>query len=342
MTKNAQKNRLSRGSVLIIVLIVVSNIAIIAYSLAYQLRIEIKLTNSAAQKTRAWHLAIAGIERCRSQLLQAGQDETKNAGVCKFFSIEENRTLFSNLNLENHEEPKLVCWIRDEKGYLDINKSDPASWQHFEISDEQTACILDWQDSDSQANPAGAEVDYYSSTQPFYNCKNAPLVTIRELTFIKGISTDNYTWEELKNSEYEPDDTEELFSNPDNQPMTLTDMFTVYGDSTVNINTAPANILAALVAIEQQTVDAVLNYRSGPDGSLGTDDDMPIEKTEDIFNIPGISDIQLELLTQYCCFDSDTYRIFSYAKSGQQRCMLMASLRVDDQTCKILCVERLI
>ncbi|MGW8247834.1 MAG: type II secretion system minor pseudopilin GspK [Acidiferrobacterales bacterium] len=81
--------------------------------------------------------------------------------------------------------------------------------------------ILDWIDKDSQARSAGAEDDYYQSLTPGYRAANQPLQSVRELLLIKGFT---------------PDIVGKLQSVATALPR----------PTAININTAPAEVLAAL------------------------------------------------------------------------------------------------
>jgi hypothetical protein len=101
-------------------------------------------------------------------------------------------------------------------------------------------------------------------------------------------------------------------------------------------------ILSALPGLDSQAINMILSYRTGPDGKGGTDDDNYIESAEALSSIEGLSELQIELLGQYCCFSSVFFRIYSFAEVGKNRCVLMSSGEVTSDGVKILSTERLL
>jgi len=85
---------------------------------------------------------------------------------------------------------------------------------------------------------------------------------------------------EIKNSEYKPFRTKRslfLVDDMDEEVYdAIKDLITVHGRTTVNINTCQREVLEAL-GMGDALVDAILRFRSGEDGDLGTQDDMAFE-----------------------------------------------------------------
>lgn len=66
-------------------------------------------------------------------------------------------------------------------------------FQALELDPEPIQAILDWIDPDTETRfPNGAEDDYYTDQQPAYRTGNRPLVSVRELLLIKGITRETY------------------------------------------------------------------------------------------------------------------------------------------------------
>ncbi|MCX5768873.1 MAG: type II secretion system protein GspK [Candidatus Hydrogenedentes bacterium] len=152
--------------------------------------------------------------------------------------------------------------------------------------------IIDWRDQD---DIGPAERDLYQNFNPPYAPSDADLKSIDELLFIQGVDPNLFFGEDANhNGILDPnEDDGEAYWPPDNmdgllQPG-LADAFTVYGDGSVNINTAPPPVLRALVRIALDDdpaadvcADAILAKRQGPDKIDGTDDDTPFESQEAI------------------------------------------------------------
>jgi len=331
-----------KGSVLILVLIVLSSMTILSVGLAYRTRIEMKLAYANARRTQVYYLALGGIERIKTLISQQELSPQVIAKICQFGSSANEERLFEQLkDFDLPEQTVLIYSLRDEQGYLNINNSDPASWENIGISSQFIAGIVDWIDADDDTSPDGAETDFYEQLEPAYVSKNSPCATLKELLFIREVIPANYlgSLSDASQSDSKPR------SPSDNSigDLGLVNIFTVYGDGKININTASKTILAALPGLDEQAAETILSYRSGPDGRLGTDDDMCFGGTTELSTVEGLTELQIELLGQYCCFDSGYFRIFSYASlDNTYECCLMATVTYTENEPRVLYVERLL
>ena len=331
------------GSVLVLVLIVISSMTIIAFGLAFQTRIEMRLSKSSSQAAILRNLALSGLEAAKAVLSEKELTAEQTARVCRFYPAKDNLKLFEQLKLPLDEDIWIVFWIKDESSFLDINKSNSAIWENLPaFSRDKRACILDWIDADSDTNPDSAETDYYERLGTPYVCKNASLVCLKELLLVKNITRDDYLGNIFKDEFLSPDDIELLLSKDSMRQLPFINTFTVFGQEKLNINTVSGTIFSILPGLDLQAANIVLAYRSGPDGSENTDDDRFFEKAENILQIEGLTELQKELLRQYCCFNSDMFRVFSLAKKDRQICFLMATIKVSESKPEVICVERLL
>lgn len=97
--------------------------------------------------------------------------------------------------------------------------------KRLQIPEDCWSALADWLDSDDDPRSGGAETSYYKSLKPPYSARNAKLMTLAELSLVKGF-------------------TPEIIAK-------LRPFVTIYADqlgplSQVNINTAPKEVLAAL------------------------------------------------------------------------------------------------
>lgn len=130
------------------------------------------------------------------------------------------------------------------------------------LSPELCDSLADWMDEDEVPNPAGAETSYYSALQPPYVSKNARLDTLDELRLVKGF--DAKTMERLR------------------------PFVTVYADdptgttAPININTAPAEVLASLDdRLSDDLVARIIDYRKT----------TPFKQQSDINKVTGLDQI---------------------------------------------------
>jgi type II secretory pathway component PulK len=349
--KSLMDERYKEGSVLILVLIVLSSMLILSAGLAYRTRIEIRLAQSNARRTQAYYLALGGIERIKALLSRQELTPSRIAEICRFTGSADEEGLFEQLSESELPEGAVLTYtLRDEQEYLNLNKSDPASWANLKcISQESQAAIIDWSDADENVSTAGAETDYYSRLEPAYISKNSPFVALKELLFLKEITRWLYVGEDLnRNSLLDDNERDGQFRIPfDNEDSVLdsglVDIFTVYGDGKININTASERILSSLQGLDEEAAELILTYRAGMDGQFGTEDDMVFTSSEDLGKVEGLTELQVELLKQYCCFGSDFFRIFSSAGLNDDfQCCFMATVQYFDNQVRILCLERLL
>ncbi|MDD5286013.1 MAG: type II secretion system minor pseudopilin GspK [Desulfuromonadaceae bacterium] len=124
------------------------------------------------------------------------------------------------------------------------------------------SAVADWIDSDDLPRSGGAETPYYRTLKPLYSAHNGKLITITELSLVKGI-------------------TPQILGK-------LRPYLTLYTDqagapvSTVNINTAPKEILAALDdRIDDRTAELILEERSL----------QPFKSTGELSRVPGMDTV---------------------------------------------------
>jgi DNA uptake protein ComE-like DNA-binding protein len=69
----------------------------------------------------------------------------------------------------------------------------------------------------------------------------------------------------------------------------VTALGTTLGSGRININTAGADVIAALPGMDGKAAQLLIDYRKGPDGVTGTKDDRVFAKAKDIQKIPGLT-----------------------------------------------------
>jgi len=134
------------------------------------------------------------------------------------------------------ENGELVGQIDDQQGLFNLNnlvtqgKVNLAQLAHFRsllatlgLSEKLADALADWIDADSQPQPRdGAEDEYYLALDPPYLAANQPLIDVAELALVRGF-----------------DDNVRARLRP---YVTALPVFTA-----VNVNTAPAEVLAAVI-----------------------------------------------------------------------------------------------
>src|ERR1043166_7979821 len=102
--------------------------------------------------------------------------------------------------------------------------------------------IQDWVDTDDNARINGAEVDYYSRLDPPYRPKNGPIDRLEELLLGRGIK----------------DNPDLFYGRTSGHP--LRELLTGFSSGKVNVNVAPAIVLAVLLGIEEAQAEQIVTY----------------------------------------------------------------------------------
>jgi len=316
MTPTQNKN-CRPAAVLILVLIVIATMTLLCAGIVYRTRIELRLANGFANRSAAYLLALAGIEIAKSKITADPNHYNNNTNDEDLFQK------FKNLK----PAASIQYRITDELSLFNINCSDPAAWQKLQNLDPKLIPItLDWTDADDIETPGGAENTYYLNGPAKYAPSNKNIKMLRELMFLKDISPETYYSDDKQNP---------------SQTQNLTEIFTVQGIGKFNINTCPAQYLATLPGIEQASAQKIVSYRQGPDNQTATADDHLIQSTEDIQNLPGLTTLEKDLLCEYCCFNSNYFRIYSTGTSKGVTCKLMATLMIQNNEITVICVENI-
>lgn len=143
--------------------------------------------------------------------------------------------------------------------------------------------VADWIDSDDLPRAGGAETPYYRTLQPPYNARNGALMTLTELSLVKGM-------------------TPEIVGN-------LRPYLTVYKDpalqlQTININTAPKAVLMALDSgIDDRMAEQIMEERKL----------QPFKTIGELSRVPGLDTIATGLGGRITV-KGGLFRIISVAK----------------------------
>ena len=311
----------NRGIALLITISITT--ILVAAALEYNRRARYEVISTAAVRDRLTlsYMASSGVHIARALLI-------KDKGESNFDSLREDWAnpekideIIQGIPFENG---KLSVVITDELGKIQINalarfpdsrqfnESQILIWERLlnGVGDEDnlkddsnpTAIInsvKDWLDSgDEEATTglSGAESSYYEEQDPPYASRNGPLADLNELLLIKGITPELY---------YGSEDKPGLAQN-----MTVHGMVVGAGTAfnwpgRININTADAPVLAALLGTENQDLaKALYDFRQ----------EMAAEKDVHDFSNPkwykditGFGDVALD--NNLITVSSDVFRI---------------------------------
>ena len=343
--------RRHRGTVLILVMIVLASLTALSVGLAYRTQIDVRLAQAFANRTQQYYRALGGIERVLTLLTDQELSEARVAQICRFSSTARAEGLFPDIQGDDPGAAHGLSYsLRDEQSYIHINGKFADRFEAL-AGRERAARILDWIDADQYPLGAdGAESDFYLSRPIPHAAHDAPINALRELLFLKGVSYAAYTGEDingnalLDDNERDGGQSAPLDNEDSRLDLGLLDLFTACGTDQLNLNTVSPAILNALGGLDDPPgTPLILSHRAGPDGVAGTEDDAIFTKPEDV-TIEGLTETQLSILQDASkfCFTSNYFRIHASASSDRSApCTLVATVRMTDEGPSMIFLERL-
>ena len=233
----------------------------------------------------------------------------------------------------NHElgEGKFNVTITDEESRMPVNTASELQLQRLMTllnvdpsdGDIIVDSIQDWREPGDLHRLNGAKSDYYLSLLPPYRAKNAPLDRVDELLLVRGV-------------------TPELFhgtpaTDKDAGQPGLADVFTTMSSGQINVNTASAIVLQAMLGLSDVQVKAVLDRRDGPDGIPGTDDDQPFHSPGEFFATIGTVEAAAVQAAQAAVgVTSSFFTIKSTGEVSGVRYTILATVRRDSGDIEIV------
>ncbi len=254
------------GSVLIMVVWVITLLSMLAAALGTQSAAALSLTTRLDRQLQAAYLAQAGWQQALDVLAQdivvevdgmgeiwanaPGSLQDQPLGDGSFSVVARNPVTRSTrygwtdedrfLNLNTAPESALFTLLAVQGGLKEPEAQAVAE------------AILDWRDEDKDKHDHGAEGFYYLGLSPGYACKDGPFENVEELLLIRGMTLDAYE--------------------------RVAPYVTVFGSGQVNLNTAPGPVLTAL-GFSPEAVNGIVFYRNGEDNIEGSTDDRQFAST---------------------------------------------------------------
>jgi type II secretory pathway component PulK len=250
------KTRIQEGSALLMVLWVIGFLSFLIITSMMVMMQDVETISSRETVFRARQLAEMGLAvgahpaiKPNDPLLHRKLSSSESYDV--LITSEESRL---NINALLTEERKPVL----EKLFTDWGLAP---------QDAETAVesLLDWVDIDDAKHLRGAERDFYKKTgfpdRPF----NRPFASLDEVELVNGfemIANANPRWR---------------------------DSFTLWGAGQLDINEAPADLIATVTGAQIGLAQALVKQRNGADGIPHTKDDEPIQSIEEAMTRLGVS-----------------------------------------------------
>lgn len=305
-------------------------LALLAMGIGFRASLEVRLSKYNMDRLQARYLAKAGIAKAKEYLsrdINEKYDTLYECGISlkneetpeTIFGAESNKLGSGSFSVhytrkkedeEGEESEEIQYGMIDEERKINIKLSNLEKMANYKevlkrlssnFTEDIINAIIDWQDSGDVRLSGGAEGSDYDELG--YICKDAEFESVEELLLVKGMPIE--LLDEIK--EY----------------------ITVYGDGKININTAPREVLNAVINDEggryDGLVDSIIGRRKAEDGMEGTSDDGVFNDIGEVLSIakgmdggkPGPNFLRLDPLSNHFTFKSSTFRIISHGKVGR-------------------------
>ncbi|HEY1582291.1 MAG TPA: hypothetical protein VGF73_04225 [Chthoniobacterales bacterium] len=268
------------GAALMLALWALFLLAAMVISWALEINSRLTLAGDASRGTEAEAMAASGAEVAMNPDVQAGSSLLHR-------SLGKNERYDARIVGEggrlhlnwilSGEDPTRLGILRR---YLEIKGID------LNEREMMMDTLLDFVDPDDLPRLNGAE------KQEGYQPKNSLFQRLEELKQVKG-------WEKFTSRPGWDED------------------FTIYSTGPIDLAWASRDVLLSLPGFNEQIVDRFLEYRRGPDGVDGTEDDPVFESLEDVRLALGFTPDQFAQLSGLIGFKDKVVRVESVGKSGQ-------------------------
>jgi general secretion pathway protein K len=333
LLKTVQNNR---GIALLIVISITT--ILVAAALEYNRRARFAVISTAAARDRLTlsYMASSGVQIAMALLVKDKLESNFDSLAEDWAVPEKIEELLQEISFDRG---KLTVKITDELSKIQVNAlvkfpdsrqfNDPQImvWDRFlryirseeELDDESDPVAIvnsvkDWLDSgddDATTGLSGAETSYYEDLDPPYASRNGPIQDINELLLIKGITPQIY---------YDSQEAPGLASFMTVHGLAPGAGATFNWPGRININTADAPVIAALLGIEnQELAQTIFEYRQE---MMADKDSHDFSNPKWYKEIAGLGDIAIN--TNLVTVASDVFRIKSEAAINLTKMSAMA------------------
>ncbi len=197
------------GSVLLIVLVIVSMLTLAAYNYTQTMLTELEATTMYGADIQAREAADSGVEYVATLLANrtdpALENMQHNPSLFMGKTVSPSERLRANSRftiiapVEHDVRGNAIRYgLMDESAKLNLNLLDRLKLEDDQVHTlllnlpgmtiEIADAILDWIDTDDTKRPYGAESEVYESLVPPYKAKNGPLESLDELLLVQGVT----------------------------------------------------------------------------------------------------------------------------------------------------------
>ncbi|MFZ4857498.1 MAG: type II secretion system minor pseudopilin GspK [Desulfuromonadaceae bacterium] len=276
------------GFALILTLVVTALMVAVVVEMIHQVYVDTSLSRSFRDGQQASILAESGATG-GAKLLQMTLTGRSYSSLSDRWA--------TPLRLED-EAGSLLITVSEESGKININDlvQPNGEYEPFTLSvlqrlgtrlklpEDLWGALADWIDSNDMPRSGGVESAYYRALKPTYSPRNGKLMTLTELSLVKGFSP------EISGA---IQSSLTVFSDQAGSPQ-----------STVNINTASREVLAALDGrIDSRMAERIIEERRL----------LPFKTTGELSRVPGMDTVATGLVGKISV-KGNLFKIVSVAK----------------------------
>ncbi len=271
-----------RASILVGLLWCMALVAVVVIGVLHTGRLHLMIGKNYSDKIQARYLALAGVEKAKALLYQDAIERRGSAqnhtgrlydSSQDFKEVALGRGKFNVFRQARADEAGgVVFGIADEESLLNINHATPEELTKIiGLTPDMIAAIVDWKDEDNTVSPGGAEAEYYMALRPPYVPRNGPLLTVRELLMVRGISPELLLGLDTQSGPPVSGNESATSRSSASLEPGLMDNFTVngwvqnvnaQGEARINIQTADETTLTSVSGITRDIARAIVGYRA--------------------------------------------------------------------------------
>ncbi len=275
------------GSILVGLLWCVALLSLLVIGVLHTATVDLKVTKNYEDRIQAHYLALAGIEKAKAVIYQNTRERSRAAqnhnNECynnpqAFRDVALGRGHFQVFRRGRQDEGGGVIYgVSDEESRLNVNLAATNMLDKLhDMTPDIVAAIVDWRSPGNQITPGGARADYYESLRPPYEPRNGPLLTVRELLMVRGVTPSLLAGSDThQNGFFERDEDlgassgrgADVSADIDSGWAGLVtvdsrvDNVNASGQDRVNVQTADQSTLATVRGITPNMASAIVSYR---------------------------------------------------------------------------------
>ncbi len=292
--------RRDSGFVLVVVMWVLAILTIITMGLVDRVMLDHRMAYYALDQDRAMMMARGAVQR--------GIVEVRNKAFKDWLQQDE-------INGTTHlGQP----WARPKNmldGDIFSNEGMGRDICRYQIEDAErfiniNACAKDLLENIDALSSGAQRAIWSRRTEPTHEMEGISYFqAIEEVRYLRDVKDDDWYGDDKKTG--------------------LKDLLTVYGGR-INFNTAGREVLRCVPDLSANAVDALLGFRAGADGELGTADDQGFRDYGDVSDTIGLQGDDLQALKKFCAYRSTYYIVTGVAtlQGGKVRARCSAVVHV--------------